>query len=133
MLSLIIFNVKVLTQRGVNCLHKAANKIFYIVFFSEKGNMWKNRDSERFMRSNFVCFITICLYTYFSKDATSIKLVLLSDLNSRRSKSYLFLIVFGRQNVQNKKGPIYPILYEVLLLQKIHNSIVSFITEAFVR
>ena len=85
------------------------------------------------MRSNFVCFITICLYTYFSKDATSIKLVLLSDLNRRRSKSYLFLIAFGLQNVEYKKGSFYPELYEVLLLQKIHNSIVSFITEAFVR
>lgn len=33
MLSLIIFNVKVSTQRGVNSLHEAANKLFYIVFF----------------------------------------------------------------------------------------------------
>ena len=41
MLSLIIFNVKVLTQRGVNSLHEATNKLFYIYifFFSEKGNM----------------------------------------------------------------------------------------------
>lgn len=46
MLSLIIFNVKVLIQRGVNSLHEAANKLFYIVFFFRKGQHVKKKEIQ---------------------------------------------------------------------------------------
>ena len=59
MLSLIIFNVKVLTQRGVNCLHKAANKIFYIVFFFRKGQHVKKQRFRAFYEVQF------CMFYYY--------------------------------------------------------------------
>lgn len=57
MLSLIIFNVKVSTQRGVNSLHEAANKLFYIVFFFfRKGQHVKKKKSRTFYEAQFCLF-----------------------------------------------------------------------------
>lgn len=50
MLSLIIFNVKVSTQRGVNSLHEAANKFFYIVFFFQKRATCEKKEIQNVLR-----------------------------------------------------------------------------------